>query len=55
MADRGESRCGRSDDLCERADVEKESQGRLLTMIGLNAAYGVAVAHNYGVATRQKR
>ena len=27
----------------------------VLTMIGLNAAYGVVVAHNYGVAARQRR
>jgi hypothetical protein len=27
----------------------------VLTMIGLNAAYGFAVAHNYGVAARQRR
>jgi hypothetical protein len=26
----------------------------VLTMIGLNAAYGVVVAHNYGVAARQR-
>lgn len=27
----------------------------VLTMIGLNAAYGAVVAHNYGVAARQRR
>jgi hypothetical protein len=27
----------------------------VLTMIGLNAAYGIAVAHNYGIAARQRR
>jgi uncharacterized protein DUF5658 len=27
----------------------------VLTMIGLNAAYGMAVAHNYGIAASQRR
>jgi hypothetical protein len=27
----------------------------VMTMIGLNTAYGVVVAHNYGVAARQRR
>ena len=34
---------------------KKNRKAAVLTMIGLNVAYGVAVAHNYGVAARQKR
>jgi hypothetical protein len=34
---------------------KKNRTAAVLTMIGLNAAYGVAVAHNYGVAARQRR
>lgn len=34
---------------------KKNRMAAVLTMIGLNAAYGAVVAHNYGVAARQRR
>jgi hypothetical protein len=34
---------------------KKNRKAAVLTMIGLNAAYGVVVAHNYGVVARQRR
>jgi hypothetical protein len=33
---------------------KKNRKAAVLTMIGLNAAYGVVVAHNYGVVARAK-
>lgn len=34
---------------------KKNRKAAVLTMIGLNVAYGAVVAHNYGVAARQRR
>ena len=34
---------------------KKNRVAAVLTMIGLNAAHGAVVAHNYGVAARQRR
>ena len=34
---------------------KKNRVAAVMTMIGLNTAYGAVVAHNYGVAARQRR
>ena len=34
---------------------KKHRMAAVMTMIGLNAAHGAVVAHNYGVAARQRR
>jgi len=34
---------------------KKNRVAAVMTMIGLNAGYGAVVAHNYGVAARQRR